>query len=151
MSNCQERPPALLVQGIAEFNSGRYFECHETLETLWLQEQAAVRELYQGILQIGVALYKQERGNYRGTVKLLRRGITHLAPFLPSCHGVDVARLIEDANLALSRLTDLGPGRIGDLASRSLPRVRWVEQPQTNGGGSEGSPGSTSPASHTVE
>jgi predicted metal-dependent hydrolase len=126
MSNCQERPPALLIQGIAEFNGGHYFECHETLETLWLQEPAAVRELYQGILQIGVALYKQKQGNYRGTVKLLRRGITHLAPFLPSCHGVDVARLIEDANQALSRLTDLGPGRTRQLEAHYIPRVWWV-------------------------
>jgi predicted metal-dependent hydrolase len=127
MDKCQDQPPALLVQGIAEFNNELYFECHETLERLWLRESAAVRELYQGILQIGVAFFKQKQGNYRGAVNLLRRGLTHLAPFSPACQGVDVDQLIADATRALSRLTDLGPGRTGELEAHFVPRVWWVK------------------------
>src|ERR687887_651996 len=53
---CNEAPPALLQTGIAQFNSGDYWECHETLEELWRGEPDPVRYLYQGILLAGVDL-----------------------------------------------------------------------------------------------
>ena len=126
MEACTQGPPTLLQQGIAEFNDALYYECHETLEELWLRERAPVRELYQGILQVGVALYKQRQGNFRGATNLLRRGLIHLAPCAPVCQGVDVARLIEDADRILAALLELGPERIVELDPALLPRVRWV-------------------------
>lgn len=131
MQGCVRQPPLLLKQGIAEFNDALYFECHETLEELWLHEKAAVRGLYQGILQVGVALYKQRQGNFRGATNLLRRALIHLAPCAPTCQGVDVARLMEDADQVLSTLLDLGPERIAELDPALLPRVRWACDPET--------------------
>lgn len=55
---CAEPPPSLLLEGIAQFSRGEYFEPHETLERLWRAETRPVRHrLYQGILQIGVAFH----------------------------------------------------------------------------------------------
>ena len=84
-------PPAALRAGIEQFNRGEYFECHETLEALWLAEPTPLRRLYQGILQVGVALHHLRAGNYRGASGLLARGIGYLEPFAPCCLGVDVA------------------------------------------------------------
>jgi predicted metal-dependent hydrolase len=56
---CDELPPQLLRQGIAQFNAGHYFECHETLEALWRSETRPVRDLYQGILQVGWIAYRR--------------------------------------------------------------------------------------------
>ena len=47
---CLEAPPAGLLKGVAEFNRGEFFECHESLEELWLAEERPIRSLYQGIL-----------------------------------------------------------------------------------------------------
>ena len=58
-----ESPPKLLLEGIAQFNRGDYWECHETLEALWRREARPLRDLYQGILQVGVACYHIRRGN----------------------------------------------------------------------------------------
>ena len=55
--SCPDVPPAALRTGIEQFNRGEYFECHETLEALWLAEPTSLRRLYQGILQVGVALH----------------------------------------------------------------------------------------------
>ena len=41
-----------LLKGIEEFNQGLYFQCHETLEEVWLEEQGEDRLFYQGIIQI---------------------------------------------------------------------------------------------------
>ena len=35
------------IKGIEEFNSGLYFECHETLEEIWLEEHGEDRKFYQ--------------------------------------------------------------------------------------------------------
>ena len=94
---CAESPPALLLDGIAQFNRGEFFEQHETLEDLWRSEPRGVRELYQGILQIGVAMYHIKRRNHHGTIYMLTRGSNYLRPFTPTCQSVDVAHLLAQA------------------------------------------------------
>lgn len=118
-----EAPPALLLEGIAQFNRGDYFEQHETLEELWRAEPGEVRRLYQGILQVGVALYHLRRQNYHGTVTLFRRGIKNLAPFAPDRHGVDVAGLLTASTCALRAVEQLGPQRLSLFDWALAPRV----------------------------
>ena len=120
---CEEAPPPLLLEGIAQFNRGEYFEQHETLEHLWRAESREVRRLYQGILQIGVAFHHLRRGNHHGTVYMLDRGAMYLRRFPPSCQGVDVAALVEAAARALAEVERLGPDRLGDFDWRLAPRV----------------------------
>ena len=47
-ARCDDAPPPLLLEGIAQFNAGEYWECHETLETIWRVESDHIRYLYQG-------------------------------------------------------------------------------------------------------
>ncbi|MCA9961275.1 MAG: DUF309 domain-containing protein [Anaerolineales bacterium] len=90
---CAQPLPELARRGIALFNQGDYYQCHDDLEEIWRQDNAPGRELYQGILQVGIALYQIQRGNYRGAVKMLLRVRQWLAPLPAVCRGVDVARL----------------------------------------------------------
>ena len=46
------------LKGIEEFNQGLFFECHETLEEIWLEEHGEDRAFYQGIIQIAATLYQ---------------------------------------------------------------------------------------------
>jgi predicted metal-dependent hydrolase len=115
---------------VAQFNRGEFFECHETLEALWLAEKEPLRRLYQGILQVGVAFHHLRRGNYRGTMNLLRSGTAHLAPFAPECLGVDVDALLRAARRCQATLAALGPDRIAEFDPRLIPRVRWVRRPR---------------------
>ncbi|WP_462327829.1 DUF309 domain-containing protein [Desulfobaculum sp.] len=94
---CAGAPSPELERGVAEFNTGRYYDCHETLEDLWRGDQTPHRDLYKGMLQVGVALYHLERGGRRGPLRLLRRAQELLRPFAPVCHGYDIARLVADA------------------------------------------------------
>jgi predicted metal-dependent hydrolase len=108
---CNDPPPAALLAGIAQFNHGEYFECHETLEAIWMREPGPIRRLYQGILQIGVGLYHLRNGNYRGTLNLLASGVAYLEPFAPRCMGVELAPLIAAAQETRARVLALGaPG-----------------------------------------
>jgi len=121
---CDEPPPPQLVEGIAQFNRGEFFEQHETLELLWRAERRDIRYLYQGILQVGVAFYQLRRLNHHGTVYLLTRGPRYLAPFAPRCQRVDVQALIDDAAAALREVERLGPGRLAEFDWSLAPQVR---------------------------
>ena len=139
-SLCQESPPPQLLDGIAQFNRGEYFEQHETLELLWRAEPRDIRRLYQGILQIGVAFHHLQRRNHHGTVYMLTRGARYLAPFAPRCQGVDVARLLTDAAAALSEVERLGAGRLAEFDWTLAPEVHLSNDEEIGRGGSSDPP-----------
>ncbi len=56
-ARCHHPPPQELTRAIEQLNAGELFEQHETLELLWRATREPVRDLYHGILQIGVGLY----------------------------------------------------------------------------------------------
>ena len=124
--SCDEPMPPALLEGIAQFNRGEYFEQHETLELLWRAERRDIRYLYQGILQIGVAFHHLRRLNHHGTVYMLTRGSHYLRPFAPTCQRVDVAALLGDAAVALAEVDRLGPARLAEFDWRLAPMVRLV-------------------------
>ncbi len=39
MRYCEESPPRQLLEAVRQFNAGEWFECHETLEDLWVGEK----------------------------------------------------------------------------------------------------------------
>ncbi len=118
-----ENPPPALLHGIEQFNHREYFECHETLEGIWIKERRPIRTLYKGILQVGVGCYHLLRGNYRGAIIKLDSGARYLEPFAPRCMRVDVARLIADARTLHDALTRLGPDHFRQVDLRLLPIV----------------------------
>lgn len=65
----------LLLQGCAEFNSGQYFACHESLEQLWLQLEGQIKRLLQGLIQVAVACYHASHSNFKGASSLLQAGL----------------------------------------------------------------------------
>jgi len=117
-------PSPLLAEGVRLFNQARWFEAHEVLERAWLDEPTRLRRLYQGILQVGVGLHHARRGNLRGALQLLDRGMGLLAPFEPQRLGVDVERLVRDA--ATARRALAAPGGMEAFDWSAAPRVRMV-------------------------
>jgi predicted metal-dependent hydrolase len=117
-------PPPLLLEGVALFNQGLWFEAHEVLERAWLDEPTPLRRLYQGILQVGVGLHHARRGNLRGALNLLDRGMSLLAAFEPERLGVDVERLVREAGAARRALA--APGGLERFDWTAAPRVHLL-------------------------
>jgi sugar phosphate isomerase/epimerase len=118
-------PPGVLA-GIALFNERKFYECHEEIEHEWHAERGPVRRLYQGILQIGVGFHHARRGNHRGAVLLLTDGIEKTSHFLPSCRGVDTARLVAESRVCLDQIVALGPERLGEFDWETAPFVQFL-------------------------
>lgn len=125
-ARCDDAPPPELLHAIEQFNAGEFFEQHETLELLWLATAAPVRDLYHGILQVGVGFHHWRQRNHHGASVLLEEGIARLGPFRPACQGVDVERLIVDVTLARARLTELGPERMAEEDLARAPRIELL-------------------------
>jgi hypothetical protein len=115
--------PGLALKGIQQFNAREFYEQHETLEQAWREEPGPVRQLYQGILQVGVAFYQIERRNYAGALKMFQRARQYLSVLPDECQGVDVARLRRDALAAQAELEKLGPERIASFDPAFIARV----------------------------
>jgi predicted metal-dependent hydrolase len=124
---CAAPAPLELRRAIAEFNSGEFFEQHETLELLWRATPDEIRHLYEGILQIGVGFYHLlEKRNFHGAAVKLDHGIRLLEAFPGTCHGVDVARLRREARFARERLLALGPQGVREFDTQLVPRVHMA-------------------------
>ncbi len=112
---CQQPLPELARQGIDKFNAGQYYACHDDLEEAWKQDQTPGRDLYRSILQVGIALYQIEQGNYRGAVKMLLRVRQWLEPLPDICRGVNVASLRQNTEAIHNELLNLGEENLGNF------------------------------------
>lgn len=116
---CDEPLPPLAVQGVEKFNAGAYYPQHDLFEEQWVKTSTPVRDLYRAILQVGVAYYQIERGNFRGAHKMLLRSVQWLTILPDVCQGVDIAQLRQDSYRVRAELERLGEARIGEF-DRSL-------------------------------
>ena len=93
----------LYVAYLYYFNETRdYFECHEVMEELWLEEGRS--PLYQGLLQVAVGLYHHANGNVSGSIKLFSAGLDKLGPYPEQTLGIDLAKLVQDSRRYLDKL-----------------------------------------------
>lgn len=122
---CQGDLPPLAQEGIEQFNAGQYYRQHDLFEELWMATPGPERDLYRAILQVGVAYYQIERGNWRGAYKMLLRSVQWLHWLPPLCQGVDVAALRRDSTAVRAALEGLGEARLSEFDRRLLRPVRW--------------------------
>lgn len=118
-----------LATGIALFNQGQYYDCHDVLEALWMEADSVDKPFYQGILQVAVGLYHLGNHNWRGATILLGEGINRLRPFQPSYNGVAVADLVNTGWDWLVALQHTGIDRVADLA-QALDAAQTTTTPQ---------------------
>ena len=118
----------LALKGIEFYNAGDYFMAHEELELAWREERGPVRDVYRGILQVGLGYYHILRLNYRGAVKMFQRCRQWLDPFPSSCRGVDLDQLRGDFLRAESELLRLGPERLAYFDRGLMKPIVFMER-----------------------
>eukprot|EP00271_Cylindrocystis_brebissonii_P015843 TRINITY_DN38893_c0_g1_i1.p1 TRINITY_DN38893_c0_g1~~TRINITY_DN38893_c0_g1_i1.p1 ORF type:complete len:213 (-),score=25.14 TRINITY_DN38893_c0_g1_i1:158-796(-) len=64
--------------GVALFNAGEYYACHDALEELWHGANEPQRGILHGILQCSVGLYHLLNMNHRGAMVELGEGVNKL-------------------------------------------------------------------------
>ncbi len=126
-AGCNEPLPPLAVQGFEKFNNREFYPQHDLFEEQWMETEGPVRNLYRAILQVGVAYYQIERGNYRGARKMLLRAVPWLEMLPETCQGVDVAQLRQDAYRVRDVLENTAPEDLDAFDLSLLKPLRMVE------------------------
>lgn len=124
---CGQPLPLMAVQGVEHFNAGEYYRQHDLFEALWMKTDGPIRDLYQGILQVGIAYYQITRGNHRGALKMLLRATQWLNGLPDVCQGVDVRALREDAARVRAELERTPPEQLATFNRALLRPVRLIK------------------------
>lgn len=106
-------------RGVAEFNAGLFFECHDTLEDLWTGVRGPSRDFFQGLIQVAVAFHHLTRGNLAGAESLLLRALGRLEKYPDRYFGFDLAGQRAELTAWLGRVR---AADLGDLALAELPK-----------------------------
>lgn len=121
--------PPLVQAGIALFNQREFHAQHEAFEDAWRQETRPVRDLYQGLLQVGLAFLQIEARNQAGAIKMFGRGIPRLRPLPAVVQGVCVGRLVEASLDVFDSLLSVQTAEDWICLARTLPRIHTTSQP----------------------
>jgi uncharacterized protein len=113
------------LKGIEEFNQQLFFECHETLEELWLEERGEERSFFQGIIQIAAGYYKLQQQVPVGAVKLWRMGLEKLTAYQPVYLGLNVEALMRSVQANLLNL-ESAQKRGEPTPELEIPSIRLI-------------------------
>ncbi len=119
--------PELAQQGVAAFNRAEFYPQHDFFEAAWVAEPREIRDLYQGILQVGVGFYQMQRDNWPGAVKLLRRGLLRLRDLPDVCQGIQLAAFRAAAEQIHSEISAAGPTALADFDESRFPRIELID------------------------
>lgn len=105
--NLDEVPPfkpkeEVVEEAIGYFNSERYWECHETLESVWRPSKGEERSLVQGIILVCAALVHEQRGERGVALGIYRRALPQIAWQELTYHGIDIPHLRRNVERSLA-------------------------------------------------
>lgn len=103
-SSEQARSEQAWNDGVALFERGEYWECHEVLEPLWLacDPGSLDKRFYGGVILLAAALHKAHAmGSARGGRRNYAKALTHLALVPDRYRGVDLRELEARTHAAL--------------------------------------------------
>lgn len=111
------------------FNAGKYFQCHDVFEELWISARGEEKIYYQGIIQLAVALYKiVDEPNWRGATSLLTTGSSLLKSVNGERAGIDIKDAVDKAETLLASLEKMGPERMGEIKREGLFKLNYRQQ-----------------------
>ena len=114
---------AAIERGFAEFNSGKFFECHDTLEEVWRGVRGPARDFLQGLIQVSVGFYHLSGGNLRGGESQLVKGLAKLSTYDDNYLGLDNGAIRNEVERWLQKVRN-GEGLRATLAD--LPKLRFL-------------------------
>jgi predicted metal-dependent hydrolase len=115
--------PEEVRRGVVLFEAGLYFACHEYFETLWGRTGDKASDLYQGIIQVAVAMRHLESHNVRGAIILLRYGMGRLQRYPAVYQGLPLAAWLERLETLLTHLETLPTPTAYQFDARHVPRM----------------------------
>jgi hypothetical protein len=123
------------------FNQQLYFEAHEVLEHLWLEERGRPLELfYKGLIQLAGAFVHLQKSRRAPAVALFNLARRNLEQYPSYCEGLDLKAVLDTINRYVQELSN--PAISGALFTpEQAPKLFPGNSCET--GGLKESPGSS--------
>ncbi len=112
-----------LRRGADEFNRGRFFECHDTLEEIWHGVRGEARDFLQGLIHVAVGFYHLGNGNLAGGQNQLEKGLKRLSGYGDTFVGMDLATLRKDVERWIEKIRK---GEDLRASVADLPKYRFL-------------------------
>lgn len=112
---------------VRQFNAREFYDCHETLEELWLETDTQKdKDFYQGVLMIAVGCYHLlEKQNHHGAVKKLSQGLNRLEGLteveLPE--QINLGQFIKQSRQLLIEVEPLSNQQLSQFVQKDCPVI----------------------------
>lgn len=113
-------------QGVEQFNSGYFFECHDTLEDIWMDEVGHDRLFLQGLIQVSVGFYHLFNKNFKGSVSQFTKGLKKLDQYRPAHRGVELELFMSEVLAWRERAEGGLRGEEVGLDEAHVPKIRYT-------------------------
>ena len=122
-------PPTPLASAVRQFNEGRYWDCHETLEDLWRETPYPLRFVYHAVIKSAVGFHHLSRRNRNGAKVKLSDAVRLLSLFQPEILGIrtDVLRDVVVERLGLLQGGEPVDWSSLDVLPRPVIHTTWEE------------------------
>ena len=84
-----------VLDGIELFNREEFYESHDTIEEIWLQESSDEQPFLQGLIQAAVAFHHYQHGKLGAARSMLSLAIEKLEGFPETHHQVLLKEFLE--------------------------------------------------------
>lgn len=107
-------------EGLALFNSARFWEAHEAWERDWLTAEGDQKVFLQGLIQLAAAYHHVQKRTYRGGVRLFDAAAAKLSRVPDEHPGIDRSEVLAVAARHRERIA-----RDEDIPEGEFPRFRY--------------------------
>ncbi len=125
-----------LSHGIDLFNRREFYQCHDAVEAIWLEESSDEQPFLQGIIQAAVAFFHFEEGRRGAARAMLRLALEKFQPYPPQYRGVHLEPFVGDLRRwkeALDRSIRTG----APLPELSYPTIECLGEDRSGQGARE--------------
>ncbi|MGI8905322.1 MAG: DUF309 domain-containing protein [Candidatus Sumerlaeaceae bacterium] len=92
------------------FNERYFYDCHEVLEDLWLDNDDSSRQFYQGLIHLATAYQHLFRGNMPGSEQRFASTLEYLGGYPERYEGLQLQSLRDNITKWQNRLDTRGGG-----------------------------------------
>lgn len=113
--------------GAALYNAGLYFETHELLEPVWMEQpKGPDRTVLQGIIQAAVGLYHFQHENWRGGIRVLGYGLSKAEAGRPAFHGLAMDGLLRGLTACREAARAVAAGERDTFPWEAVPPMHFA-------------------------
>lgn len=120
-----ERSQELYLQGIDLFNREEFYDCHDALEEMWLEEFTPDRLFFQGLIQIAVGFYHFSNAKFGAGRSMFQKALAKLEPYPDGHRGINLEELRREVQEWKAVLDDAVTTKSIPPA-RPFPKIRYV-------------------------